>query len=100
VLCLQTTRSSNCVRDCSESLLVNIGSTRKRGGKAFSRTKRPYEPKPATVAVPKLDKFGRLRKPRAARELALSVLYAAFVSGVHPLKVFDDRVKQRVAAHS
>lgn len=68
--------------------------------KAYSRTKRPFTPKPAGVPVPKLDKFGRLRTPRAARELALSVLYAAFVSGVHPLKVFDERLKQRVAAHS
>lgn len=68
--------------------------------KPFSRTKRPYTPKPTSVVVPKLDKFGRLRTPRAGRELALSVLYAAFVSGVHPLKVFDERVKQRVMAHS
>lgn len=68
--------------------------------KVFTRTKKPFTPKPPSKLDSKLDKFGRLRTPRAARELALSVLYAAFVSGVHPLKVFEDRVKQRVVANS
>lgn len=78
----------------------NSRASSKQPKKAFSRTKRPFTPKPASVVVPKFDKFGRLRTPRAARELALSILYAAFVSGVHPLKVFDERVKQRAVAHS
>lgn len=68
--------------------------------KVFTRTKKPFTSKPPGNLDAKLDKFGRLRTPRAARELALSVLYAAFVSGVHPLKVFEDRVKQRVVANS
>lgn len=72
-----------------------------RNKKPFARTKRLYTPKPApSTPVPKLDKFGRLRTPRAARELALSVLYSAFVSSIHPLKVFEERVKQRAVAHS
>lgn len=86
----------------SQSSIVDENSpASSRPKKVFSRTKRPFTPKPApTIPVPKLDKFGRLRTPRAARELALSVLYSAFVSGVHPLKVFDERVKQRAVAHS
>ena len=84
----------------SSVLAEDQSNVASRPKKLFSRTKKPYTPKPATVAVPKLDKFGRLRTPRAARELALSVLYAAFVSGVHPLKVFDERAKQRLVANS
>ncbi|KAG0553660.1 hypothetical protein KC19_12G028900 [Ceratodon purpureus] len=93
-----------CRASGSSSILAVSSEEESRPGarqkKTFSRTKKPYVPKPASVVVPKLDKFGRLRTPRAARELALSVLYAAFVSGVHPLKVFDERVRQRVVAHS
>jgi len=66
-------------------------------GRVLLRTKRKKQPPTQKVFtnLEKLDKCGRLRTPRAARELALSVLYAAFVSGVHPLRVFDDRTKQR-----
>jgi hypothetical protein len=68
-------------------------------GRVLLRTKRKKQPPTQKVFtnLEKLDKCGRLRTPRAARELALSVLYAAFVSGVHPLRVFDDRTKQRAS---
>lgn len=65
--------------------------------KVYTRTKKPFTPKTPSTPVPKLDKFGRLRTPRAARELALSVLYSAFVSNIHPLKLFEERVKQRAS---
>lgn len=41
-----------------------------------------------------LDKNGRLRSPRAARELALCVLYAGLASDRNPLSVFKQRLKQ------
>ncbi|KAL3684248.1 hypothetical protein R1sor_002270 [Riccia sorocarpa] len=44
----------------------------------------------------KLDPFGRLRSPRAARELALCTLYSAMSKDVDPLKVFDERLNQRI----
>lgn len=44
----------------------------------------------------KLDTFGRLRTPRAARELALCTLYSAMCRDVDSLKVFDERLNQRV----
>ncbi|XP_024520044.1 uncharacterized protein LOC9631549 [Selaginella moellendorffii] len=43
----------------------------------------------------KLDKFHRLRSPRAARELSLCVLYAGLVSGSDPLEVLEDRMQAR-----
>eukprot|EP00250_Pteridium_aquilinum_P005157 c15295_g1_i1 orf=75-992(+) len=42
-----------------------------------------------------VDKDGYLCSPRAARELAFSVLYAGLVSGQKPMRIFRDRLKQR-----
>jgi len=77
---------------------VALGTSRREEAGATSRpsrTKRDPPPKRNITLHEKLDKCGRLRTPRAARELSLSVLYAAFVTGTHPLKVFDDRMRLR-----
>ncbi|KAJ7517291.1 hypothetical protein O6H91_21G017100 [Diphasiastrum complanatum] len=45
----------------------------------------------------KLDSSGRLRTPRAARELTLSILYAALASKLPPMGIFEDRMRRREA---
>lgn len=42
--------------------------------------------------LPKVDKSGRFCSPRAARELALSILYASCLQGSDPVRLFDHRV--------
>lgn len=47
------------------------------------------------VTWPKLDRSGRFCSPRAARELALSIVYAACLEGSDPIRLFDKRVNAR-----
>ncbi|XP_051130036.1 uncharacterized protein LOC127250680 isoform X2 [Andrographis paniculata] len=49
-----------------------------------------------TPALPKVDKSGRFCSPRAARELALTVLYAACLDGSDPLRLFERRLNARI----
>ncbi|PIA59884.1 hypothetical protein AQUCO_00400627v1 [Aquilegia coerulea] len=44
---------------------------------------------------PKIDKSGRFCSPRAARELALSIAYAACLEGSDPVRLFDKRVNAK-----
>ncbi|KAK3003774.1 hypothetical protein RJ639_019699 [Escallonia herrerae] len=46
-------------------------------------------------ALPKIDKSGRFCSPRAARELALSVIYAACLEGSDPVRLFEKRMNAR-----
>uniref|UniRef100_A0A7N0UMU4 NusB/RsmB/TIM44 domain-containing protein n=1 Tax=Kalanchoe fedtschenkoi TaxID=63787 RepID=A0A7N0UMU4_KALFE len=46
-------------------------------------------------AFPKVDKTGRFCSPRAARELALSMVYASCLEGSDPVRLFDKRVNAR-----
>lgn len=43
-------------------------------------------------ALPKLDKSGRFCSPRAARELALSIVYASCLDGQDPVRLFEKRM--------
>ncbi|KAJ4899449.1 antitermination NusB domain-containing protein [Raphanus sativus] len=45
--------------------------------------------------MPKVDKSGRLSSPRAARELALVILYAACLEGSDPIRLFEKRINAR-----
>ncbi|KAJ4824267.1 hypothetical protein Tsubulata_021236 [Turnera subulata] len=45
--------------------------------------------------MPKLDKSGRFCSPRAARELALMILYAACLEGSDPIRLFEKRMNAR-----
>ncbi|XP_024977944.1 uncharacterized protein LOC112515378 isoform X2 [Cynara cardunculus var. scolymus] len=45
--------------------------------------------------MPKIDKSGRFCSPRAARELALSIIYAACLEGSDPVRLFDRRINAR-----
>ncbi|CAI9108198.1 OLC1v1007747C1 [Oldenlandia corymbosa var. corymbosa] len=45
--------------------------------------------------LPKIDKSGRFCSPRAARELALSILYAACLEGSDPVRLFEKRLNAR-----
>ncbi|KAL2457405.1 antitermination NusB domain-containing protein [Abeliophyllum distichum] len=45
--------------------------------------------------MPKIDKSGRFCSPRAARELALMILYAACLEGSDPVRLFDKRLNAR-----
>ncbi|KAL8246375.1 hypothetical protein R6Q59_007591 [Mikania micrantha] len=46
-------------------------------------------------SMPKIDKSGRFCSPRAARELALSIIYAACLEGSDPVRLFERRVNAR-----
>ncbi|TKY58955.1 N utilization substance protein B-like [Spatholobus suberectus] len=46
-------------------------------------------------ALPKIDKTGRFCSPRAARELALSIIYAACLEGLDPVRLFEKRMNAR-----
>ncbi|KAI5063969.1 hypothetical protein GOP47_0020639 [Adiantum capillus-veneris] len=48
-----------------------------------------------TFSEPAVDEDGYLCSPRAARELAFSILYAALRLGERPMRVFKDRLKQQ-----
>ncbi|KAJ4724005.1 N utilization substance B [Melia azedarach] len=45
--------------------------------------------------MPKIDKSGRFCSPRAARELALLIVYAACLEGSDPIRLFERRVNSR-----
>ncbi|XP_073155572.1 uncharacterized protein [Henckelia pumila] len=45
--------------------------------------------------LPKIDKSGRFCSPRAARELALMILYAACLDGSDPVRLFEKRLNTR-----
>ncbi|KAJ1393909.1 NusB/RsmB/TIM44 [Sesbania bispinosa] len=49
----------------------------------------------SSAALPKIDKTGRFCSPRAARELALSMIYAACLEGVDPVRLFEKRLNAR-----
>ncbi|KAI7752241.1 hypothetical protein M8C21_023162 [Ambrosia artemisiifolia] len=49
----------------------------------------------AKEQMPKVDKSGRFCSPRAARELALSIIYAACLEGSDPVRLFERRVNAR-----
>ncbi|XVF19147.1 hypothetical protein REPUB_Repub11eG0084000 [Reevesia pubescens] len=42
--------------------------------------------------LPKIDKSGRFCSPRAARELALLIIYAACLQGSDPIRLFEKRI--------
>ncbi|XP_062076358.1 uncharacterized protein LOC133781404 [Humulus lupulus] len=42
--------------------------------------------------LPKTDKSGRFCSPRAARELALSIIYASCLEGSDPVRLFEKRI--------
>ncbi|KAF6134246.1 hypothetical protein GIB67_010045 [Kingdonia uniflora] len=48
--------------------------------------------------MPKVDKSGRFCSPRAARELALSIVYASCLEGSDPIRLFDKRVNVKRGA--
>ncbi|KAK9128447.1 hypothetical protein Syun_017244 [Stephania yunnanensis] len=52
-------------------------------------------PSSSRESLPKLDKSGRFCSPRAARELALSILYAACLEGCDPVRLFEKRLSFR-----
>lgn len=45
--------------------------------------------------MPKIDKSGRFCSPRAARELALLIIYAACLEGSDPIRLFEKRMNAR-----
>ncbi|XP_071706819.1 uncharacterized protein [Rutidosis leptorrhynchoides] len=49
----------------------------------------------AKQQLPKIDKSGRFCSPRAARELALSIIYAACLEGSDPVRLFERRINTR-----
>ncbi|KAL5210269.1 hypothetical protein ABZP36_005892 [Zizania latifolia] len=56
----------------------------------------PPSPAPAAAAAhSKVDRSGRFCSPRAARELALMISYAACLEGADVVRLFDRRIKAR-----
>ncbi|XP_042402018.1 uncharacterized protein LOC121991990 isoform X2 [Zingiber officinale] len=50
---------------------------------------------PGASSPSKVDKSGRFCSPRAARELALMIAYAACLEGSDPVRLFDKRVNAK-----
>nr|CAD1841650.1 unnamed protein product [Ananas comosus var. bracteatus] len=59
-----------------------------------SPSQQPPPPPPRGVQQ-RIDKSGRFSSPRAARELALLIAYAACLEGTDPVRLFDKRVNAR-----
>ncbi|XP_006651651.3 uncharacterized protein LOC102706553 [Oryza brachyantha] len=55
----------------------------------------PPAPAPAAAAHSKVDRSGRFCSPRAARELALMISYAACLEGADVVRLFDRRISAR-----
>nr|CAN61043.1 hypothetical protein VITISV_037528 [Vitis vinifera] len=53
---------------------------------------KPSEPR---EMLPRIDKSGRFCSPRAARELALLIAYAACLEGSDPVRLFERRMNAR-----
>ncbi|CAJ2650366.1 unnamed protein product [Trifolium pratense] len=49
----------------------------------------------SSSSFPKVDKAGRFCSPRAARELALSIIYASCLEGLDPIRLFEKRMNER-----
>ncbi|KAI4368566.1 hypothetical protein MLD38_017110 [Melastoma candidum] len=50
---------------------------------------------PAKDGLPKVDRTGRFCSPRAGRELALSIIYAACLEGSDPVRLLEKRMNMR-----
>ncbi|TKV92200.1 hypothetical protein SEVIR_9G149000v4 [Setaria viridis] len=55
----------------------------------------PASPGPPAAAHAKVDRSGRFCSPRAARELALMISYAACLEGADVVRLFDRRISAR-----
>ncbi|TVU45842.1 hypothetical protein EJB05_05345, partial [Eragrostis curvula] len=55
----------------------------------------PASSAPASPAHAKVDRSGRFCSPRAARELALMISYAACLEGTDVVRLFDRRIRER-----
>ncbi|XP_052199864.1 uncharacterized protein LOC127806537 [Diospyros lotus] len=82
-------RRHNSILRASTSAIV-VGEE-VSSGSAFSSSSSSSSPE----LMPKIDKSGRFCSPRAARELALSILYAACLEGSDPLRLFEKRMNVR-----
>ncbi|XP_058085079.1 uncharacterized protein LOC131232687 isoform X2 [Magnolia sinica] len=88
-------RSKNCVflRSSRNSIILSPPCA---VAEALEQT--PISPPPSSHLSPpretpsKVDKSGRFCSPRAARELALLIAYAACLDGSDPVRLFDKRV--------
>ncbi|PKI71541.1 uncharacterized protein LOC116201870 [Punica granatum] len=61
---------------------------------AFEKSRNTVDA-PAKDLLPKIDKSGRFCSPRAARELALMISYAACLEGSDPVRLFEKRMNMR-----
>ncbi|KAM7263993.1 hypothetical protein ACFE04_001676 [Oxalis oulophora] len=50
---------------------------------------------PNETTLPKTDRSGRFCSPRAARELALMIVYASCLQGSDPVRLFDKRINAK-----
>ncbi|KAK6247920.1 hypothetical protein QUC31_019485 [Theobroma cacao] len=70
--------SSPTIRSCLPTLALQV-----QDQQSFHKSKE---------MLPKIDKSGRFCSPRAARELALLIVYAACLQGSDPIRLFEKRV--------
>ncbi|KAJ4724004.1 N utilization substance B [Melia azedarach] len=61
----------------------------------LEKTRESLTTNTAKEMMPKIDKSGRFCSPRAARELALLIVYAACLEGSDPIRLFERRVNSR-----
>ncbi|XP_028759621.1 uncharacterized protein LOC114718469 [Neltuma alba] len=72
------------LRSSAFALEEALGKTNDSSSKIYARE-----------MLPKIDKSGRFCSPRAARELALSIIYAACLEGSDAVRLFEKRMNAR-----
>ncbi|CAL5213026.1 unnamed protein product [Lathyrus oleraceus] len=81
--------------DTTASLHLPLRCSLRGSTLALDRDEASVSRTPDNSGLPKVDKTGRLCSPRAARELALSIIYASCLEGLDPVRLFERRMNQR-----
>ncbi|KAG2409296.1 uncharacterized protein HKW66_Vig0041180 [Vigna angularis] len=92
--------TSSLPTHCSfpQNVAFSLRNTLRSSTSALAQHEAPVLGKPdnnSVPALPKIDKTGRFCSPRAARELALSIIYAACLEGMDPVRLFEKRMNAR-----
>ncbi|CAK8577341.1 unnamed protein product [Lathyrus sativus] len=81
--------------DTTTSLHLRLRCSLRGSTLALDRNEASVSGTPDNSGLPKVDKTGRFCSPRAARELALSIIYASCLEGLDPVRLFEKRMNER-----
>ncbi|KAL9661353.1 hypothetical protein QQ045_026177 [Rhodiola kirilowii] len=88
-------RDSSCLRVIKDRVTFTPRAVDASGSVISEDVAEPETTPREKDMFPKVDKAGRFCSPRAARELALSIVYASCLEGADPVRLFDKRVNAR-----